>query len=171
MHRTYFNSQLLMKFHLEWMESTEHNLIWRTFGPSTSRNLITRVLPIYDVNLTQSTALEQKRFDLRQEPIFRLRSMPPALRNLLLLLVCTQHSFGIPLRMNGTHRAQTDHSSTRDLITHVLTFFHVKLTQNKAQHWSKSVCMDLARSPKPWVIPSRQLKVAEINKRHRSWNY
>ena len=53
----------------------------RPFGPSTTCNLITRVLTICHVKLTQSTALEQKRFDLR--------SLSPALRNLWLLLVCT----------------------------------------------------------------------------------
>ena len=35
----------------------------RPFGPSITRNLITRVLTICHVKLTQSTALEQKRFD------------------------------------------------------------------------------------------------------------
>ena len=54
----------------------------RPFGPSITRNLITRVLTICHVKLTQSTALEQKRFDLR--------SLSPALRNLWLLLVCTR---------------------------------------------------------------------------------
>ena len=54
----------------------------RPFGPSITRNLITRVLTICHVKLTQSTALEQKRFDLR--------SLSPALRNLWLLLVSTR---------------------------------------------------------------------------------
>ena len=44
----------------------------------TERTLITRVLTIGHVKLTQSTALEQKRFDLRW--------LSPALRNLWLLL-------------------------------------------------------------------------------------
>ena len=43
------------------------------------RNLITRVLTIFNVKLTQSTSLEQKRFDLR--------SLSAALRNLWLFLV------------------------------------------------------------------------------------
>ena len=47
------------------------------FGPSITRNLLTRVLTICHVKLTQSTALEQKRFDLRL--------LSPALRNLWLL--------------------------------------------------------------------------------------
>ena len=42
-------------------------------------NVITRVLIIYHVKVTQSTAIEQKRFDLR--------SLSPILRNLWLLLV------------------------------------------------------------------------------------
>ena len=42
-------------------------------------NFITRVLIIYHVKVTQSTAFEQKRFDLR--------SFSPILRNLWLLLV------------------------------------------------------------------------------------
>ena len=57
----------------------------------------------------QSTALEQKRFDLR--------SLSPARRNLWLLLyitlashVVSQHSFGIPVRMYGMHRNQFDHA-------------------------------------------------------------
>ena len=50
----------------------------RAFGPSITRNLITRFLTICHVKLTQSTALEQKRFDLR--------SLSPTLRNLWLLL-------------------------------------------------------------------------------------
>ena len=53
----------------------------RPFGPSITRNLITRVFTICHVKLTQRTALEQKRFDLP--------SLSPALRNLWLLLVCT----------------------------------------------------------------------------------
>ena len=47
------------------MECTERNRISRALEPSIFRNLITRVLIIYYVNLTRSTALEQKRFDLR----------------------------------------------------------------------------------------------------------
>ena len=42
-------------------------------------NFITRVLIIYHVKVKQSTAFEQKRFDLR--------SLSPILRNLWLLLV------------------------------------------------------------------------------------
>ena len=42
------------------MECTERILITRV-----TRNLITRVLTICHVKLTQSTAMEQKRFDLR----------------------------------------------------------------------------------------------------------
>ena len=46
--------------------------------------------------------------------------------------VCNQHSFGLPLRMNGMHRTQFDHacqygpSITRNLITRVLTICHMK---------------------------------------------
>ena len=50
-------------------------VIW----PSTSCNLITRVLTVYHVKLTQNTALQQKCFDLQ--------SLSPALPNLWLLLV------------------------------------------------------------------------------------
>ena len=46
-------------------EQKAHNAIWScTFGPSITRILITRVLTICHVKLMQSTALEQKRFDL-----------------------------------------------------------------------------------------------------------
>ena len=55
----------------------------RPFGPSITRNLLTRVLTICHVKLTQSTALEQKRFDLR--------ALSPALCNLWLSLVRYNH--------------------------------------------------------------------------------
>ena len=57
----------------EW---NTQNAIWSR--ASITRNLITRVLTICHVKLTQSTSLEQKRFDLR--------SLSPALRTLWLLL-------------------------------------------------------------------------------------
>ena len=57
------------------MEYTE-----RTCGPSITRNLITRVLTICHVKLTQSAVMEQKRFDLR--------SLSPALHSFVF------HSFG-----------------------------------------------------------------------------
>ena len=60
----------------------------RTFGPSITHKLITRVLTIRQVKLAQSTALEQKRFDLR--------SWSPTFRNLWFLLVgtfCCSRSF------------------------------------------------------------------------------
>ena len=60
------------------MECTERTLI-TLFWLSITRNLILRVLTICHVKLKQSTAQEQKRFDLR--------SLSPALRNLWLLLV------------------------------------------------------------------------------------
>ena len=59
------------------MECTERNLIWGAFGPSINPNLITRVLTIHHVKLTQRVSLEQERFDLS--------SLTPALRNLPLL--------------------------------------------------------------------------------------
>ena len=63
-------------------ECNAQNAIWsRAFGPSITRNLITRFLTICHVKRSQRTALEQKRFDLR--------SLSPALRNLWLLLVIT----------------------------------------------------------------------------------
>ena len=51
--------------------------------------------------------------------------------------VCSQHSFGPPLWMNGMHIMQFDHtrldlSTTRNLITHVLTICHIKLMQRTA---------------------------------------
>ena len=60
------------------MESTERTLITRVWAFYRSKP-ITRVLTACYVKLTQSTALEQKRFDLR--------SLSPALRNLCLLRV------------------------------------------------------------------------------------
>ena len=50
----------------------------RTFGPSITHKLITRVLTIRHVKLAQTTALEQKRFDLR--------SLSPTFRNFWFLL-------------------------------------------------------------------------------------
>ena len=41
----------------EW--NAQNALCSRVFGPSITRNLITRVLTICYVNLTQSTAMEQ----------------------------------------------------------------------------------------------------------------
>jgi len=62
------------------MECTQRTLA-RAFGPSTT-HLITRVSTICQLKLTQSKALEQKRFDLR--------SLSPALRNLQLFLVLAE---------------------------------------------------------------------------------
>ena len=58
--------------------------------------------------------------------------------------VCSQHSFGIPLRMNGTHK--------HNLVMHVLTFYPRNLMPRiltkgeihlKVQCWSKSVWLHL----------------------------
>ena len=51
--------------------------------------------------------------------------------------VCSQHSFGPPLWMNGMHIMQFDQtrldlSTTRNLITPVLTICHIKLMQRTA---------------------------------------
>ena len=61
----------------EWNAQNAIRLIWRAFGPSINRNLMTRVLIIYHVKRTQWAALQQERFDLP--------SLKPALRNLRLL--------------------------------------------------------------------------------------
>ena len=61
----------------EW--NAQNAIRSRAFRPSTPRALITRVLTICQVKLTQSTTLKQKRVDLR--------SLSPALPNLWLLLV------------------------------------------------------------------------------------
>ena len=50
--------------------------------------------------------------------------------------VCSQHSFGLPLRMNGMHRTQFDRAPL-DILSlviwsRVLTICHVKLTQSAA---------------------------------------
>ena len=47
------------------MECTERNLITHVLGPSITCNLIMHVLTTYHMKLAQSTALEQKRFNLR----------------------------------------------------------------------------------------------------------
>jgi len=59
----------------------------RQFGPSITRNLITRVLTICHMKLTQSRAMEQKRFDLR--------SLSLSLRNLWLLPVLNSNFVSI----------------------------------------------------------------------------
>ena len=46
--------------------------------------------------------------------------------------LCSQHSFGLPLRINGMHRMQFGPSISRNVITLVLTICHVKLTQSTA---------------------------------------
>ena len=52
--------------------------------------------------------------------------------------VCSQHSFGLPLRMYEMHRTHFDHARldvldiSRNLITRVLTYCHVKRTQSTA---------------------------------------
>ena len=67
---------------------------------------------------------------------------------------CSQHSFGLPLRMNGMHITQFDHerSITRNLITCVSTICHEKLTQSIAlerkrfifrEMWFSLVCFIL----------------------------
>ena len=71
MHGTYVASFVWTSTENEWNAQNES---WsQEFGPS-----ITRVLIIYHVELKQSTAIEQERFD-------RL-SLSPALRNIRLLL-------------------------------------------------------------------------------------
>ena len=44
--------------------------------------------------------------------------------------LCSQHSFALPLIINGKHRMQS--SITHNLIRHILTFCHVKLMQSIA---------------------------------------
>ena len=46
--------------------------------------------------------------------------------------LCSQHSFGLPLRINGMHRTQFEPSISRNVITLVLTICHLKLTQSTA---------------------------------------
>ena len=85
--------------------------IWpRAFGPSITRNLITRVLTICRVKLTQSTAIEQKRFDLR--------SLSSALHNLWLLLVihCIYSTIAVQTtewNFIGSPRKHSTRSSSR----------------------------------------------------------
>ena len=81
------------------MECTERN------GPSITCYLITRVFTICHVKHTQSTALEQKRFDLR--------SLSPALRSLWLLLLITLKFF--------CYLYSFDH----DLINEILNFLEL----------------------------------------------
>ena len=58
--------------------------------------------------------------------------------NMHALHVCSQHSFRLPLRMNGIHRMHFDQacldplSLSCNLIMRVLTICHMKLTQSTA---------------------------------------
>ena len=56
--------------------------------------------------------------------------------------VCSKLSFSSPLRMNGMQRMQFDHTAfwpsiPRNLITHVLTIFHVKFMQSAMLEWKR----------------------------------
>ena len=44
--------------------------------------------------------------------------------------VCSLFLFVLLLRMNGMHRTQFDHSPSCNLITHVLTTYHMKLAHS-----------------------------------------
>ena len=68
--------------------NAQNPLLSPTFGRSITCNLITRVLTICHVKLTQSTVLELKRFDLR--------SLSPALLNHWLLLVFDSYPVETP---------------------------------------------------------------------------
>ena len=103
--RGMYGASIRLDFHGEWMDYTE-------------RNLITRVLTNCHMKRTQSTAIEQKRFDLR--------SLSPALCNLCLLLVilcfslptCHEKSWG-PLVSHFTlclFSFQQDHPDAWSLI-------------------------------------------------------
>ena len=68
--------------------NAQNPLLSPAFGRSIICNLITRVLTICHVKLTQSTVLELKRFDLR--------SLPSALLNHWLLLVFDSYPVETP---------------------------------------------------------------------------
>jgi len=78
--RCMYVASIRLNFHYkEWVEWTKCNNLIMCFLTFYLCNLITCVLIICHVKLTQSTALEQKRFDLR--------SFSPTLPNFWLLLV------------------------------------------------------------------------------------
>ena len=76
--------------------------------------------PYATLKLTQSTAMEQKRFDLRS---CRPHSLTFGFYQLLVIShashACSQHSFGLPQRMNGIYRRQFDHARL-DLLSLVI---------------------------------------------------
>ena len=45
---------------------------------------------------------------------------------------CSQHSFGLPRRMNGLHKKKSNHFATRNMITRVLILYDEKREQNTA---------------------------------------
>ena len=79
----------------------------RAFGPSITRNLITRVLIICHVKLTQSTTLELKRFDLG----WLLSALR---RNLWLLLVLFKLCF-VPINLHSCWPRDMSQNALRDV--------------------------------------------------------
>ena len=68
--------------------------------------------------------------------------------------VCGQHSFGLPLRMNGMHKTQSDHARfdllPRNLITRVFNHLSSE-TYAKAQRWSSSLLLRSCRMQTVWL--------------------
>jgi len=64
--------------------------------------------------------------------------------------VCSKHLFGLPLRTNGMHKMQSDHVflDYLSLIIWSRAFWpFITWNWHKAQHWSKSICIDIAHTP------------------------
>ena len=88
---------------------------------------------------------------------------------------CSQHAFGLPLRMNGTkralssldgiHRKKSDHFSSRNIITRVLILHDVKRKQNTALDKSSLKCSPPLRPPPP-PPPTKRAK----RRMFRSWS-
>ena len=67
--------------------------------------------------------------------------------------VCTQHSFGLPLRMNGMPKTQLRPCTPRNLITRVLTICYVKLTQSTVLEQKRLDLRSLSPAlPNLWLL-------------------
>ena len=82
--------------------------------------------------------------------------------------VCSQHLFGLPLRMYGMHRTQFDHesppSTPHDLITCVLAICHVKHGETYAKHSNGAKSLLDLRSLSPALSNFWLLLVMTITK-------
>ena len=127
--------------------------IWKS--PNTKfRHIICRTFKCYALSklkymlhhflislLIQIDDFDNKLLNASNWPLCSLRGIT-LLRTTHASHVCSQHSFGLPLRMNGMQRTQFDHARLDPLSLVIWSrMFWLSVTWNlgKAQRWSKSV--------------------------------